>query len=82
MYASNDHHNASTSNAPWNRSKLTGQTRQAIDQHLSKSGSSENGYLFPGRKIRSSHLTTRQINNGSITPTLPLNFAKVYSSPT
>ena len=60
MYASNDHHNASTSNAPWNRSKLTGQTRQAIDQHLSKSGSSENGYLFPGRKIRSSHLTTRQ----------------------
>ena len=137
MYGSNDHHDASTSNTPWNRGKLTGQkpplkprhvwairtrlqlskrvrdlalfnvaidsklrgcdivrlmiediaphgrcvdratirqrktgrpvkfelteqTRQAIHQHLSKSRSSENGYLFPGKKIRNSHLTTRQ----------------------
>ena len=40
--------------------EITEQTRQAIDQHLSKLGSSENGYLFPGINVRDSHLTTRQ----------------------
>jgi integrase len=137
MYVSNNHHDTSTNNTPWNRGKLTGQkpplkprhvwairtrlqlgkrirdlalfnvaidsklrgcdivrlmiediaphgccidratirqrktgrpvkfelteqTRQAIDQHLSKLESSKNRYMFPGIKMRNSHLTTRQ----------------------
>jgi integrase len=40
--------------------ELTEQTRQAIDQHLLQLDASENGFLFPGIKIRNSHLTTRQ----------------------
>lgn len=40
--------------------ELTEQTRQAVDQHLSRLDPSETGYLFPGLKTRKSHLTTRQ----------------------
>ena len=40
--------------------EITEQTRKAVNQHLSKLGSSEGGYLFPGTRIRNSHLTTRQ----------------------
>ncbi len=40
--------------------ELTEQTRQAVDQHLSKMQQSENGYVFPGTRKRNSHLTTRQ----------------------
>ncbi len=40
--------------------ELTEQTRQAIDQHLAKLALSENGYLFPGTRMRNSHLTTQQ----------------------
>jgi integrase len=40
--------------------EITEQTRHAVDQHLSKLNPSENGYLFPGIKTSSSHLTTRQ----------------------
>ncbi len=40
--------------------ELTEQTRQAVDVHLSRMGNVTSGYLFPGRKDRDSHLTTRQ----------------------
>ncbi len=40
--------------------ELTEQTRQAVDRHLSRYGASSTGYLFPGRKDRLTHLTTRQ----------------------
>jgi integrase len=40
--------------------EITEQTRKAVDQHLSKLSPSECGHLFPGIKIRNSHLTTRQ----------------------
>lgn len=33
---------------------------QAIDQHFAKLTLSENGYLFPGTRMRNSHITTRQ----------------------
>ena len=40
--------------------EITEQTRKAVDQHLSDLGPSQSGYLFPGVRKRSSHLTTRQ----------------------
>ena len=40
--------------------ELTEQTRQAVDQHLARMQNATSGYLFPGRKSRNSHLTTRQ----------------------
>ena len=40
--------------------EITEQARKAVDQHLSKLGPSECGYIFPGIKTRNSHLTTRQ----------------------
>ena len=40
--------------------ELTEQTRQAVDRHLARMENATSGYLFPGRKGRNSHLTTRQ----------------------
>ena len=40
--------------------EITEQTRKGVEQHLSKLSPSESGYLFPGIKMRNSHLTTRQ----------------------
>ncbi len=34
MYVSNDHHNASISNPPWNRGKLTGQKPHLKPRHV------------------------------------------------
>lgn len=33
MYVSNDHHDASTSNTPWNRGKLTGQKQPDLARY-------------------------------------------------
>jgi integrase len=41
------------------RFEITEQTRQAIDDHLSKRGETPNPYLFPGRGL-AEHLSTRQ----------------------
>lgn len=40
--------------------ELTEQTRQAVDAYLGKHRSPSNNYLFPGRRDRNTHLTTRQ----------------------
>lgn len=40
--------------------ELTEQTRQAVNHYLTKTGAVTNGFLFPGRKDRATHLTTRQ----------------------
>jgi len=40
--------------------ELTEQTRQAVDQYLAALSEMPIGFVFPGRKDRASHLTTRQ----------------------
>ncbi len=40
--------------------ELTEQTRQAVDQYLASLNEKPAGFVFPGRKDRGSHLTTRQ----------------------
>ncbi len=40
--------------------ELTEQARQAVDQYLGCRRANRSAFLFPGRRDRSSHLTTRQ----------------------
>ena len=40
--------------------EITEQTRKAVDQHLSELGVTNSEYLFPSRRKRNGHLSTRQ----------------------
>ena len=45
---------------PWNKGKLIGQTREAIDAWITSCGLRSGDYLFPSRTRRSPHISTRQ----------------------
>src|SRR5262245_3206102 len=45
---------------PWNKGKLTGETRQAVDEYLRVTGKKPGEFLLTGRRSSKPSMTTRQ----------------------